>query len=88
VAKGYIGGYNNKNVKTPTIMEHSASTREEYELVMLHVNTIEQLEDISKENGDSYEFTIKSALAALKAQRQRKKNRYNYDTIRGVKKKK
>jgi hypothetical protein len=50
--------------ETPQMLDvpHSALNRE-YGMALLHVSTIEKLEEFSRKTGESYDTIIKSALA-------------------------
>jgi hypothetical protein len=66
--KNFVGGYH-YDKQSPEIMDSPMSVREEFELVLLHSRTVELLDSMTKEIGDSYELTISEALKALKEKR-------------------
>jgi hypothetical protein len=78
--KGYISG-SRKNIQSPMTLEIAKSVRSEWECVLLHETTIDALEEASRENGDSYDHTIKEALRALKEKRRKEYKRKHIGKI-------
>jgi hypothetical protein len=68
MVKYFVGGYK-YDEQSPVRMDFPMSVREEFELVLLHSSTVELLDSMSRESGDSYELTISEALKALKEKR-------------------
>jgi hypothetical protein len=69
-----------KNSKSVLKYDSPISLRNEYECILLHVNTIEELEKMSRESGFSYEFIISESLKAW-AEKRRIENRKKYAVL-------